>query len=54
MELITRIKQAYKVLYKSGLRLEQATAALQEMAADTPQLDDLVDFLRSSRRGIVR
>jgi UDP-N-acetylglucosamine acyltransferase len=54
MELIARIKQAYKVLYKSGLRLEQATAALQEMAVDTPQLDDLVDFLRSSRRGIVR
>ena len=54
MELIARIKQAYKVLYKSGLRLEQATAALQEMAADTPQLGDLVDFLRSSRRGIVR
>ena len=54
MDLIARIKQAYKVLYKSGLRLEQATAALQEMAADTPQLDDLVDFLRLSRRGIVR
>lgn len=54
IELIARIKQAYKVLYKSGLRLEQATAALQEMAADTPQLDDLVDFLRASRRGIVR
>lgn len=53
-ELIARIKQAYRVLYKSGLRLEQATAALQEMAEDTPQLEGLVGFLRSSRRGIVR
>ena len=52
--VISRIKQAYRVLYKSGLRLEEAIAVLQGMATETSQLAPLVDFLRSSRRGIVR
>ncbi|MCU0766195.1 MAG: acyl-ACP--UDP-N-acetylglucosamine O-acyltransferase [Gammaproteobacteria bacterium] len=53
-DAVARIRQAYKVLYKSGLRLEEAIAALQEQAAETPELEPLVAFLRASRRGIVR
>ena len=53
-DAVAQIKQAYKVLYKSGLRLEEAIAALQEQAVAAPELEPLVAFLRASRRGIVR
>jgi UDP-N-acetylglucosamine acyltransferase len=54
MEVVARIRQAYRTLYKSGLRLEEAVSVLQQMAAETPELEPLAAFLRSSRRGIVR
>ena len=53
-DAVAQIKQAYKILYKSGLRLEEAIAALQEQAVAAPELEPLVAFLRASRRGIVR
>jgi UDP-N-acetylglucosamine acyltransferase len=54
VETITALKRAYKVLYKSGLRLEEARLALQEMAAETPEIALLAGFIAQSQRGIVR
>jgi UDP-N-acetylglucosamine acyltransferase len=51
---IMAIKRAYKTLYKSGLTLEEAKAAILQQAAQHPELDNLVDFLDHSQRGIVR
>lgn len=48
------IKRAYKTLYKSGLTLDQARAALAEQARTRPEISLLVDFLQGSTRGIVR
>jgi UDP-N-acetylglucosamine acyltransferase len=53
-EAIAAIKRAYKVIYKSGLRLEEARAALEAETSNCPQLTILVQFLAESRRGIVR
>lgn len=51
---IAAIKRAYKVLYKSGLLLEQAVAELERMAQAHAELVPLVDFIRQSERGIIR
>jgi UDP-N-acetylglucosamine acyltransferase len=51
---IGQLRQAYKRLYRSGLRLEQAVVEIEALAAEAPELRALADFLRASRRGIVR
>ena len=52
-ELIA-IRRAYKTLYRSGLTVEEARAALTEAAVTTPALAPLVAFLSEAGRGIVR
>jgi UDP-N-acetylglucosamine acyltransferase len=55
---ITDIRNAYKLIYKSGLTLEQAKAALDTEAAGAADSSDYLrmmrDFLDSTTRGIVR
>lgn len=51
---IEAIKRAYKTLYRQGLLLEQALEQLAEPAREFPEIARLVDFIRASRRGIVR
>jgi UDP-N-acetylglucosamine acyltransferase len=53
-EQITEIRRAYKTLYRSGLTLEEAKAAIAAQAAKEPALKVLADFLDRSTRGIVR
>lgn len=53
-EQMRAIRNAFRVLYRSDLKLEEATAQLTEMAAGQPVLDILVGFLRDSRRGLAR
>jgi UDP-N-acetylglucosamine acyltransferase len=48
------IRQAYKLLYRSGLSLENALARLRDQALEQPDLQRLIEFLASSERGIVR
>jgi UDP-N-acetylglucosamine acyltransferase len=51
---ILQIKRAYKVLYRSGHRADEAVTLLNEMAKDTPQIKLLADFVSNSARGIIR
>jgi UDP-N-acetylglucosamine acyltransferase len=51
---IAALRRAYKTLYKSGLGLEEARAALADQAKEAPQVGLLVEFLSRSSRGIVR
>jgi UDP-N-acetylglucosamine acyltransferase len=51
---ISQVRRAYKRLYRSGLRVEEAIVEIDALAAATPELRVLADFLRASRRGIVR
>lgn len=57
-EAIQGIRQGYKLLYKSGLTLDEAKAALaaeeQSNQAAAPHLRTLRTFLDSASRGIVR
>lgn len=46
---IRRLKEAYRLLLRSGLRLEDALSHLREM--DDPRVDQLVTFVEGSTRG---
>lgn len=50
---ISAIKQAYHILYRSSLRLEEAAARI-ETEIPTPETLHLVGFVRGSKRGICR
>jgi UDP-N-acetylglucosamine acyltransferase len=53
-EAVTRIKRAYKTLYRNGLTAEEAAAQLAEEAKSCPEIQLLADFLAQSTRGIIR
>ena len=53
-EAIAAIKTAYKTLYKSGNTLDQAKEALALQAQAHSEVGPFLEFLRDSRRGIVR
>jgi UDP-N-acetylglucosamine acyltransferase len=50
---IEALRQAYKLVYKSGLRLSEATEQLAQ-AATNPEVRHFLDFIKQSERGIVR
>jgi UDP-N-acetylglucosamine acyltransferase len=50
---VTALKTAYKILYKSGLKLEDALHRI-EAEVPTEHTGHLVAFIRSSKRGIAR
>lgn len=52
-QTIEALRQAYKLVYKSGLRLSEATEQLAQMA-DNPEIRHFLDFIKQSERGIVR
>lgn len=53
-DTITRIKRAYKTLYKSGQTLDEAKREIAGQTRDCPELKLLLDFLDISTRGIIR
>jgi UDP-N-acetylglucosamine acyltransferase len=53
-EQIANIRNAYRLLYRSGLKLAAATEQLQALAVDQPELLPFVQFLAASERSIVR
>src|SRR5690606_19535485 len=53
-EQIRNIRDAYKIVYRQGLKLEDAIAALEERVKDQPELEPLLDSLRNSKRGVAR
>ena len=53
-EQIRNIRQAFRLLYRSGLKLADAAAQLGVLAEQQPELRAIVDFLPRSTRSIVR
>ncbi len=51
---IMAIRRAYKTLYKSGFKLDEAQAAIAAAGDETPELKLLAEFLAAPGRGIVR
>lgn len=53
-ELIARLRNAYKVVYLRGLKIDDALRQLESDAAAIPEVRLFVDSIRASTRGIVR
>jgi UDP-N-acetylglucosamine acyltransferase len=51
---VMAIRRAYKTIYKSGLKLDEARTALAGDVAEAPELQAMIDFLAQAGRGIVR
>jgi UDP-N-acetylglucosamine acyltransferase len=51
---IRNLRNAYRVLYRSGLRLDEALERLRGAAQDQPEVQALVDFIPTSTRSLVR
>ena len=53
-EAIRDIKQAYKWMFRSGLRMEDALAKIDSEMKDRPEVAVFSEFIRNSVRGIAR
>ncbi len=53
-EQIRNLRNAFRLLYRSGLKLTDATAQLAAIAEEQPEVRALVEFLPLSTRSIVR
>ena len=52
--VISGLKKAYRLMYRQGLPLKELEAALLELSAQTPEVQLIIDLMKSSKRGIVR
>ncbi len=53
-DAIARLREAYKIVYKQGLTLQQAKDKLKALARECEEVAVLLSFLESTQRGIVR
>jgi UDP-N-acetylglucosamine acyltransferase len=53
-EQIRNIREAYRILYRSDLRLIEAVEKLKQLALEQAEVGPFVDFIESSTRSIVR
>ncbi|MBZ0274198.1 acyl-ACP--UDP-N-acetylglucosamine O-acyltransferase [bacterium] len=51
-ETRTAIRQAYRILFKSGLEPDQAAVRLREDIPASPERDHIIEFIETTRRGI--
>lgn len=49
-----QLKRAFRLLFRQGLNTTQALAAIREEGFDAPEVEQLVAFIESSERGIVK
>ena len=53
-DAIMRIRRCFKLLYRSGLNTSQALKEIEKSIDDGDDKHVLIEFIRSSQRGILR
>jgi UDP-N-acetylglucosamine acyltransferase len=53
-ETILKLKRAFKIAFRSSLRVEQAVAKIRAEMSDVPEALKFAEFLATSRRGTAR
>lgn len=53
-EDIKNLKEAYKILFRSNMRLEEAVSLLKTRFSDDKNINYLLEFISKSQRGITR
>lgn len=48
----TAIKEAYRLLYRSNMNVSQAIPIVEEQIEPYPEVKELIDFIKSSKRGV--
>lgn len=48
------VKNAYRTLYRAGLNFSQAIEQLEAEGTPCPEVQEIIDFIRSSKRGVLR
>ena len=48
------IKEAYRIIYRSGINLSQALSKIESEIEPFPEVKEIVEFCRASKRGIAR
>jgi UDP-N-acetylglucosamine acyltransferase len=52
--VITKLKKAYKIIFRSGLMQNEALRKALDEFPDSTEVHMLVDFIRTSKRGVTR
>ena len=53
-EAIKAIRQGYKILYRKGLKLDEALQELDKLAVEHPEIHALIHSVKASQKGIIR
>jgi len=53
-DAIKAIRKAYKLLYRQGLKADEAVAEMAKLALEYPEINALIESVESSRKGIIR
>jgi len=53
-ETINHIKKAYSLIYRSNMHVSHAIRYIQENLEITPEIHQIITFIETSRRGIIR
>ncbi len=53
-ETLSRLKQVYKLIYRSGLNTTQALQQIEATIEPAAEVKYVVDFIKSSERGIIK
>ncbi len=53
-ETIRTIQSVYKILFKSNLNTSQAVARIKETVEIIPEVQNILDFIKASSRGLVK
>jgi len=53
-EIISALKSAYRIIFKSNLKLKDAIKKVEYEIKDLPEIKTFIDFLKNSKRGFCR
>lgn len=53
-ETVSALKKAYRILFRSGVPMGEAVAKVETEVQPLPEVRRLLDFIRSSKRGVLR
>lgn len=53
-ETIKTIKEAFRLIYRSKFNTRQAVEAIQQELAGNPEITQIIEFIQSTERGIIR
>jgi UDP-N-acetylglucosamine acyltransferase len=53
-DTIIQLKRAYKILYMSGLKLDEALVSISELGDDAGKVAEFIEFIQASKRSIIR